>query len=214
MYLIIGEVDGFIEEKNGNKYLFFLIERNCIFTDKNKEVLKKYAEFWDWIKNKIETINGGKKCEYAKDFMKIIFDSDDDLRLNKPVKLRMLTIVVRFVFQEDGKFYPQIYLGVVWIIKMFQYEKIDISEGIGINKTSASKECMLFHNWYFKDVGFKFEPHVCNKCHDVLMTVYELKNIMIVNVKGVGYKGILWDIRKNEAINILNNSVLKDKDVL
>ena len=65
---------------------------------------------------------------------------------------------------------------------MLQYEKFDVSEGIDINKTSASKECMLCHYWYFKDVGFKFEPHVCNKCHDVLMTAYELKNIAILNV--------------------------------
>ena len=44
---------------------------------------------------------------------------------------------------------------------------------------------MLSHYWYFKDAGFKFEPHVCNKCHDTLMTAYELKNIAILNVKGV-----------------------------
>ena len=62
---------------------------------------------------------------------------------------------------------------------MLQYIKIDVSEGIDTNKTSASKECMLCHYWYFKDVGFKFEPHVGNKCHDVLMTAYELKNIAI-----------------------------------
>ena len=59
---------------------------------------------------------------------------------------------------------------------MLQFEKIDVSEGIDTNKTSASKECMFCHYWYFKDVGFKFEPHVCNKCHDVFMTAYELKN--------------------------------------
>ena len=60
-----------------------------------------------------------------------------------------------------------------------QYEKISISEGIVTNKTKPSKECMLCPYWYFKDVGFKFEPHVCNKCHDVLITTYELKNIAI-----------------------------------
>ena len=65
---------------------------------------------------------------------------------------------------------------------MLQYEKFDVSEGIDINKTSASKECMPCHYWYFKDVGYKFELHVCNKCHDVLMTAYELKNIAILNV--------------------------------
>ena len=58
---------------------------------------------------------------------------------------------------------------------MLQYEKTDVSEGIDVNKRSASKESMLCHYWYFKNVGFKIEPHVCNKCHDVLMTAYELK---------------------------------------
>ena len=58
---------------------------------------------------------------------------------------------------------------------MLQYEKIHVSQGIDANKTSASKECMLCHYWYFKDVWFNFEPHVCNKYCDVLMTAYELK---------------------------------------
>ena len=60
--------------------------------------------------------------------------------------------------------------------------KIDLSAGIDTNKTNASKECMLGHYWYFKDVGFRFEPRVFNKCHDVLMTAYELKDIVILNV--------------------------------
>ena len=68
---------------------------------------------------------------------------------------------------------------------MLQYEKIDVSEEIDTYKTSASKECMLCQYWYFKDVGFKFEPHVYNECHDVLMTAYELKVIAILNVKRV-----------------------------
>ena len=51
---------------------------------------------------------------------------------------------------------------------MLRYQKIDVSEGIGINKTSASKECELYHYWFFKDIGFEFEEHVCNKCHDLL----------------------------------------------
>ena len=60
---------------------------------------------------------------------------------------------------------------------MIRYGKSDVSERNDINKTSTSKECMLCHYWSFRDVGFKFEPHVYNKCHDVLMTAYELKNI-------------------------------------
>ena len=93
LYLIIGKVDGHIEGKNGSKYLVL------DSADKNKEV-EKYRELWDGIKNEIETINGGKKGEYGKDFMKIKFDTDDDLLLNKPLKLRMLTIIVRSVFKK------------------------------------------------------------------------------------------------------------------
>ena len=83
---------------------------------------------------------------------------------------------------------------------------MDVSEGIDISKTSASKKCMFCHYWYFKDAGFKFESYVCNKCHDVLMTAYELKNIAILSVRGVDFRCILWDISKNKAINRLNNS--------
>ena len=61
-------------------------------------------------KKEIETINGGEKSEYGKDFWKIRFESNDDLPLNKPMKLRFLTIIIRSVFREDGKFYPQLFL--------------------------------------------------------------------------------------------------------
>ena len=113
-YLITDKVDEHIEcksverssagEKNGKKYLVF------DFTDENEEVLKKYTDFWDGIKNKIEKINGSKKGEYGKDFMKIKFNTDDNLPLSKPLKLDLLTTIVRCIFEEDSKFYPQLYL--------------------------------------------------------------------------------------------------------
>ena len=67
---------------------------------------------------------------------------------------------------------------------MPQYQKIDVSEGIYVNKTSESKECELCHYWFFKDVGFKFEGHVCNGCHDLLTMAHLLKNIAILSSKG------------------------------
>ena len=73
---------------------------------------------------------------------------------------------------------------------------------------------MLCHYWYFKDVGFKFEQHVCNKSHDVLMTAYELKNIAMLRVGGVDFRGIFWGISRDEAVDRLNNSVLEDKGLL
>ena len=97
---------------------------------------------------------------------------------------------------------------------MLQYERIDVSEGIDVNETSLSKECELCHHWYFKDVGFRFEEHVCNKCHDLLMTAYELKHITILSAGGVDFRCILWGISKDEAVNSLNNSVLENIGVL
>ena len=103
LYLRINHASGYIEEKNGNKYLIF------DSVDENKEVLKKYADVWDGIKNKIKAINGGKENNYGKDYMKIRFVSDNDLPLNKLLKFHVMTIIVRFVF-EDGKLYPQRFL--------------------------------------------------------------------------------------------------------
>ena len=93
-----------IEENNGNKYLVF------VSTNENKKVLKKYRELWDGVKNEIETINGGKKSKYGKELMKTKFDTDDNLPLNTPLKLRLLTIILTCIFEEDDKFYPQLYL--------------------------------------------------------------------------------------------------------
>ena len=84
--------------------------------------------------------------------------------MNKSIRLHLLTIIIRCVFSERGKFYPQLFFRwhFVWVsVKMLQYERIDVSEGIDVNKTNSSKECY----WFFKDVGFKFEEHICNGCH-------------------------------------------------
>ena len=94
---------------------------------------------------------------------------------------------------------------------MMQYNKTNVSEVIDVNKTSASKECVLYHYWFFKDIGFKFEEHVCNKCHDLLTISYSLKDIAILSAKGATFRCILMGISKNEA---LNNSVARDRGVL
>ena len=104
MSLITGKAIGHIEEDNGNKYLVLDT------TDENKKVFKKYRELWNGIKNDFETISVGKKGEYVKGFMKIKFNTDDNLSLTKPLKLHLLTIIVRCIFEEDGKFYLQLYL--------------------------------------------------------------------------------------------------------
>ena len=97
---------------------------------------------------------------------------------------------------------------------MLQYQKIDVSEGIDINKTSASKECELYHCYFFKDIEFKYEEHVCNKCNDLLTIAYSLKELEILNAKGATFGCILMGISKNEGLKRLNNSVTYDRGVL
>ena len=77
--------------------------------DENKKVSKKYEEVWEGIKKEIETIKGGEKVEYAKDLKKTRFKADDDLPMNRPIKLCLLVIIIRSVFSKDGKFYPQLF---------------------------------------------------------------------------------------------------------
>ena len=97
---------------------------------------------------------------------------------------------------------------------MLRYQKIDVSEGIDINKTNASKECELCHYWFFKDIGFKFEDHVCNRCHDLLTMAYGLENIARLSAKGATFRCILWDISRNQGLKRLNSSALENKGVL
>ena len=90
--------------KKGSKHLSF------VFTGSNSEVLKKYAEVWNGIKDQIKKINNGESGEYGKDYMEIKFNSEDDLPLDKQLKFIILTIIVRTVFEEDGRYYPQAFL--------------------------------------------------------------------------------------------------------
>ena len=73
----------------------------------------------------------------------------------------------------------------VWVTKMLQYEKIDVSEGIDFNKSIKSNPCVLFHY-------YKFQPCACNKWHDLSMMVYDLDDLMILNIKGVDYKCFMF----------------------
>ena len=90
-------------KKGVNKYLIF------DSTDENKELLQKYNDVWNGVKKKIEQVSSGK-CDYKKDCMKIKFNSDDNLSLNKPLKFHNVTIIIRSVFEEDGKLYLQVFL--------------------------------------------------------------------------------------------------------
>ena len=100
---------------------------------------------------------------------------------------------------------------------MLEYERIDISEEIDINKTNKSKECMLFHYWYFLDKNFSYGPYLCDGCYNMMQKSIDSKNIAIVYVKGNAYRIHFWYMskhkrkRKRKAISLMTNSNLIDK---
>ena len=93
---------------------------------------------------------------------------------------------------------------------MLYYDRIDVSEGIDINKTSASKEFDDCYYWYFLNYSFKFRPNVRNGCHDILMSL-NLSDIDILNIKSSDYYCIISLIRKNEAIDLFQKTDLTEK---
>ena len=94
---------------------------------------------------------------------------------------------------------------------MLEYDRIDISEGIDVNKTNLSKECDICHYWYFKDIGSKYETYLCNGCHDLMQKAVSFNNIAIVYVNGSAYRVYFWYMSKVDAINIMDGSNLVDK---
>ena len=98
---------------------------------------------------------------------------------------------------------------------MLEYDRIDISEGIDVNKTNLSKECDICHHWYFIDIGFKYEKYLCNGCHDLIQKAMSFNNIAIVYVKGSACRTHFWYMSKDDAINIMNGFNKTEKsDVL
>ena len=90
---------------------------------------------------------------------------------------------------------------------MLEYDRMDISEGIDINKTNASKECEICHYWCFLDKCFKYEPYLCNGFK--FQKAMNFNDVAIVSLKGSDYRIHFWYMSKDDAINIMKNSDLK-----
>ena len=93
---------------------------------------------------------------------------------------------------------------------MLEYDRIDISERIDTNKTSASKECNICHYRYFLDKNYG--PYLCNWCHDLIQKAVSFKNVAVVSIKGNDYRIHFWYMSKKDAIAIMTNSNLNDKN--
>ena len=128
-----------------------------------------------------------------------------------------MTKVVRSVFQEDNKYYPQVFLDeCLYELHTLEYNRIDVSEGIDINRANGSKECDICHYWYFIDIGFKYKPYLiitisCNDCHDLIQKAMNFNNVAIVFVKGSDYRIHFCYMSQDDAITIMKNSNLYEK---
>ena len=107
LYLCITHASGYIERSSAEQ----MNENKCLvfdWIDENKESLKKYNDVFNGIRDKIKEINSDE-CDYKKEYMKIKFNSDDNLPLSKPLNFHNMTIAIRSVYKEDGKLYPQVF---------------------------------------------------------------------------------------------------------
>ena len=94
---------------------------------------------------------------------------------------------------------------------MLEYDRVDISEVIDVNKTNLPKECDIWHHWYCEDISFKYEPYTCNGCHGLMQKAVNFNDFAIVSVKGGDYRIHFWYMSKDDAIGIMDNSNLNDK---
>ena len=94
---------------------------------------------------------------------------------------------------------------------MLEYNIVDILDGTYVSKTSPSKECDICHYWCFRDIGFKYEPYLCNGCHDLTQKAMSFNNVTIIYVKRSACRIHFCYMGIDDAISIINNSNLIDK---
>ena len=95
---------------------------------------------------------------------------------------------------------------------MLEYDRIDILEGINIGKTNKSIVCDIFLYWYFLNKNFNCEKYLCNGCYDLMQKAMNLNDVAIVSIKRNDCRTHFWYMSKNNAIALMTNSNLKDKN--
>ena len=97
---------------------------------------------------------------------------------------------------------------------MLEYDRIDISEGIDMNKTDASKEQGICNFWYFLSKNFHCKPYLCNDCLNLMQKSMNFNDVAIVSIKGIDCRIHFWGMSKDDAVRIMNKSTLNEKSVL
>ena len=94
---------------------------------------------------------------------------------------------------------------------MLEYDRIDVSEGIDVNKTNKSKECVLCHYWYFLDKNVSYGPYLCDGCYNIMQKSNDFKNIVIFHVRKSAYRIYFLYMSKRKGKILMTNSNLIDK---
>ena len=132
------------------------------------KLLKEYNDVFNGIIVKIKKIDDNW-LEYSKGYEKIKFNSDDNLPLNKPLKFINMTATIRCVFSKNNKLYPKYFqMELCLAYKMLKYDRIDIAEGIDLDKTNKSRECKFCHYWYYLNKNFSYGPFTCDGCYNIV----------------------------------------------
>ena len=94
---------------------------------------------------------------------------------------------------------------------MLEYDRIDIPEGVDVDNSNESKQCMLCHYWYFLDKNFSYGRYLCDGCYNIIQKLIDFKNIAIVYVKKSAFRIYFMYMSEHEAKKLMNNSNLIDK---
>ena len=201
-YLVIDDIKGYfnIDDDVGSIL-------NLILTDDQKN---KYHQVWKEIFKKVNDGNG-ELILHEK--IRLI---DSNFPIEKIFKIHSITIVIKSLIEKDNKFYLELALNrclfepyEIKLNKMLEYDKINISEGIDINKCEeTSRECSLCKFYYFLDKNLKYGPYLCDSCYDMFMKTVITQNLTIINHNGNYYRVIFAFISKKDAYNLIKNAVI------
>ena len=182
-YLTIDNIEGYFKlDDNINGIL------DMILTDDQKIYI--YHQVW---KEVFKLANDGNGELMLHEKIRLF---DVNLPIEKIFKIPSITIVIRSLIEKDNKFYLELELNHCLfeskeIIKMLEYDRIDISEGIDINKCKeTSRKCSLCKFYYFLDKNFKYVPYLCDGCYDMSMKAVSVQNLTIINHNGNYYRVI------------------------
>ena len=170
-----------------------------------------------------------KYYQVWKEILKIINGGHDELKLHEKIrpiepiehvfKIPSITIVIKSLIEKNNKFYLEISLNHCLYenyfkehINMLEYNRIDLSEGIDVNKCEdTSRKCNLCHYYYFVFKKFNYQRHICDGCHDISTKAISMQNIAIVYHDGQAHRVNFTFMSRNDAFNLMKKSVIIDK---